>query len=332
MTASEEDQPSKRKAWTYKPPSAPPFADFMAGGDRRRGFLKYWVHDNISNAGDIAFFFGMKCLPAVVCSNFGARIARHLLLDKPTKTAARVRANLRRLHPDKNDAQIEAMTEAFAQSHGRQMVEYSVMQRMARNKKRVKLVGTEGLKERCAEGPVIFVGMHISNWEVLWQSLVDFGIPMSAIYDPPKERGRHWIAKYVRKLGGIETFPPGRTAVRPALRLLENGGNLLAYCDEGFEGRVRAPFFGSKPHLEGNYAFVARLARKTNALIVPIYITRDPPVNFTVHVMDPFRLPDVAERSESVLDDVILLNSVIEPIIKANAPEWYFITHTIPDA
>src|SRR5690606_22498636 len=125
----------------------------------------------------------------------------------------------------------------------------------------------------------------------LWHHLLDIGLDVTMNYDPPLRRSRHWIVNRVRKGAGLGILKPGRAFVRPALRILEEGGNLLIFCDEGFRGRIRAPFFGRPPHLEGNYALIARMARKTNALIWPVYLTRMEGVAFAFHALEPFRLP-----------------------------------------
>jgi KDO2-lipid IV(A) lauroyltransferase len=321
----------KRKAWTYESPVAPPFADFRAGGERRRLFLKYWLHDNIDNVFDIAMFFALKLLPARDCSNLGAFLGRFSVPRWHKAQQSRAKENLKALRPDATEAQIEALLLAYAESQGRQMTEYSVVDRLARNACGIRFHGTERFAERCEQRPVILIAAHISNWEVLTHCLVNLGLVVTLNYDPPKRRARHWIVNRVRKGGGLRLLKPGRHSVRPALRVLEENGNLLIFCDEGFNGRMRAPFFGNPPHLEGNYALIARMARKTDALIYPVYLERDHGVNFSFHALEPFKLPPEEKPGDRLVDDVLLLNSVIEPIVRSHAAQWYFIDNRMPD-
>lgn len=319
----------KRKAWTYEPPKPPPFADFLAGGARRKAFLRYWLHENIDNAADLFFYFAFMLLPARACSALGGWLGRFLAPRFHKGAYARAAANLRMIRPELADAELEKLLDAYADSQGRQMAEYSVVPRLAR--RHVRKIGLGELVERCSEGPVIFIAPHVSNWEVLWHCLLDMGLAVTMNYDPPKRRSRHYIVNRLRKGAGLGILKPGRSFVRPALRILEDGGNLLMFCDEGFNGHVRAPFFGRPPHLEGNYALIARMARKTNALIYPLCIVREAQASFALHGVEPFRLPTKDEVREQLIEDVQLLNAVIEPMVRNHPEQWYFIDNRMPD-
>ncbi len=318
---------SKRKAWTYEPPKAPSLANFAAGGNRRKAFLRYWVFENIDNAVDLFLYFAFMLLPASVCSDLGGWLGR-LLAPRFHKAAyARAAANLKTIRPELTDIELQQHLEAYADSQGRQMAEYSVMPRLAR--RHVRMMGTQGLVERCSQGPVIFIAPHISNWEVLWHCLLDMGLDVTMNYDPPKRRSRHYIVNRLRKGAGLGILKPGRSFVRPALRILENGGNLLMFCDEGFNGHIRAPFFGRPVHLEGNYAVIARMARKTNALIYPIYIVRDKGARFVLEALEPFRLAEGSAGEGHLAEDVARLNAVIEPMVRSHAEQWYFVDNRL---
>lgn len=330
MSADNADQEAgkptargKRKAWTYEPPTAPPVTDFLAGGERRKAFLRYWLYENIDNAVDLFFYFAFMLLPARACSALGGWLGRFMAPRFHKGAYARAAANLRMIRPDLSESELKVLLECYADSQGRQMAEYSVVPRLARH--HVRMIGTEGLVERCGEGPVIFIAPHISNWEVLWHCLLNLGLAVTMNYDPPKRRSRHYIVNRLRRSAGLGILKPGRSFVRPALRILENGGNLLMFCDEGFNGHIRAPFFGRPAHLEGNYAVVARMARKTNALIYPLFITREKGVSFVLQVLEPFRLSATVGTEHHIIEDVRFLNAEIEPIVRERPEQWYFV-------
>ena len=318
----------KRKAWTYSPPNAPPLADFLAGGDRHRAFLRYWLYENIDNAIDLLFYFAFMLLPARACSALGGWLGRFLAPRFHKGAYARAAANLKMIRPDLSDAELQTRLERYADSQGRQMAEYSVVPRLAR--RHVRKIGTEGLVERCAEGPMIFIAPHISNGEVLWHCLLDMGLAVTMNYDPPKRRSRHYIVNRLRKGAGLGILKPGRSFVRPALRILENGGNLLMFCDEGFNGYIRAPFFGRPAHLEGNYAVIARMARKTNALVYPLFIIREGGANFLLQALEPFRLPAMEDAEDRLIEDIRFLNTVIESMVCEYPEQWYFVDNRLP--
>ena len=331
MTAGDEGDErvvaSKRKAWTYEPAKASPLADFAAGGNRRKAFLRYWIFENIDNAVDLFLYFSFMLLPASVCSDLGGWLGRLLAPRFHKAACARAAANLKTIRPELTDIELQRLLDAYADSQGRQMAEYSVVPRLAR--RHVRMIGTEGLVERCSQGPVIFIAPHISNWEVLWHCLLDMGLDVTMNYDPPKRRSRHYIVNRLRKGAGLGILKPGRSFVRPALGILENGGNLLMFCDEGFNGRIRAPFLGRPVHLEGNYALIARMARKTNALIYPIYIVREKGARFALTALKPFMLPEKFGVEEHLVQDVAQLNVVIEPVVRSHPEQWYFVDNRL---
>ena len=94
MTAEDEGDErvvaSKRKAWTYEPAKASPLADFAAGGNRRKAFLRYWIFENIDNAVDLFLYFSFMLLPASVCSDLGGWLGR-LLAPRFHKAACSTR-------------------------------------------------------------------------------------------------------------------------------------------------------------------------------------------------------------------------------------------------
>jgi KDO2-lipid IV(A) lauroyltransferase len=81
-------------------------------------------------------------------------------------------------------------------------------------------------------------------------------------------------------------------------------------------------------HLEGNYAVIARMARKTNALIYPVYIVREAGAQFALTALKPFRLPEI-DAEQQLIQDVKQLNAVIEPLVRSHAEQWYFVDNRL---
>lgn len=324
-TSSAGEKAGKRKAWTFEDAPSLHVSDLFADAEARRRFLREAPRE----LRDLLLILFLKMLPAGTVSNIGGFIGRTIIPRHYKTMFGRAEANFRRLRPEATDAEIADWLVEFADFQGRQRAEYAVMRRLAANTGNIRFVGTENLVETCAGQPVIFLGFHISNWEVAWQSLMTLGLPLAGSYDPPKRRAHHWLVNRERRRDGLTILKPGKDAVRPALQILKDNGNLIVFCDEGFGGKLRAPFFGRAPHLQGNYAFVARLARKTNALIYPIYTTRDHGTHFTLHAMEPFHLPPENEAGKSLVQDVLFLNAVVEPVVKRHLSQWYFIAHQI---
>lgn len=318
-------QPKKRQAWVYQKPPSPPLSDLFAGTERRRLAFRYHVTGNIQNALDLAAHFGLKALPAGVCSNVGAWLGTFAIPRWHKGAVRKARNNLLQLLPHATDAEREAILQRNWKNQGRIMTEFSIIGRLAKSSKRVVWHGLDKVIEAKKKGPVIMVGLHLGNWEILGPKLVELGFEPSANYTPPNSRARAWIADRLRVKLGYRLMPPGKDGIRPAIKILKNGGVISIFCDEGFAGKIRGPFLGRPPHLEGNLAIVVRLARMTGATICPGYILRKDGANFEAFALPPLVLPPQEASDESLMDDIILLNSIIEPVIRQHLDQWYFL-------
>jgi len=318
--------PAKRSAWVYSAPAAPPLADLFASADRRRAAFRYHVTDNIQNLLDLAVHFGLKALPARVCSAAGARLGAFVMPRWHKSAVKKAQKNLERLLPDATEEERDRILKRNWQNQGRIMTEFSIVGRLAR---RVVWHNLNYFTEAHAKGPVIMVGMHLGNWEIYAPKLVELGLNPSANYTPPAGRARAWIAERVRRKLGYGLMPPGKEGIRPALKILKEGGAISVFCDEGFAGKIRGPFFDRPAHLEGNLAVVVRLARLTQATICPGYILRKEGAHFEAFALPPITLPPENKPGERLIDDVLLLNSVIEPVVRAHLDQWYFLDNAL---
>lgn len=321
----------QRKAWVYEGHSPRPgLTALFRGTTGRQDFYRYWFREGPSNALDIFVYFALKILPIDVCSDLGARYSRRTIPRQFKQQEKRARANLARLRPDLTDAERDAMFIANCDAQGRFVAEYSVLMRIAATPGRVQRVGSEQMVEAVRNGPVILAAMHLGNWEIMGPELVDMGVVPEVNFVPPPQRGRNWITRRVRRQAGLRLLPPGHASMRPAVKELKSGGVILQFCDEGFRGVIRGPLFGRKPHTECNMAVIARLARMTGAKIAPIYTVRTRQARFVFHCVQPFSLPPADGKQDTLMDDIVFINAVIEPIIRAHLEQWYFLDNRLP--
>jgi len=314
-----------RSVYRYQPPDPPPLRDLLAGGEGRRRFLRYWVTDNLNNLTDLAVHFGLKLLPMDACSALGARLGVFAMPRFHKAAVARARANLKQLLPEASEAEREALLYRNWQNLGRLMTEFSIIRRVALSPGRVKGIDPKWVLETAASGPLVLVGLHLGNWEMMVPPLSALGLKLNANYVPPNARARAWIAEKVRLESGLVLMPPGRDGIRPALKALKEGGIVSMFCDEGFQGWIRGPFLGRPPHLDGNLTLAVKLARRAGARIVPWYMLREEGLNFTFHHLPVIDLPPEESPGARLMEDVILLNSVIEPVTRAHLDQWYFL-------
>ncbi len=321
---------AKRKAWVYAEEQRPAFADWLAGGDRRKRFVRYWFSDNVWNLLHLAGHFGLKLLPMDACSAFGARLGVFAIPRFHKVAEKRTRATIAALCPHLGPAEQEALFIENCRAQGRIMTEFSAVNRLAKHPERIEVHNMEWVLDAAKRGPVIFVGMHLGNWEIGPIVLQRAGLVPYINYTPPPGRAKAWISERVRRKNGLNFLPPGLEGIRPAVRVLKKGGIVSAFCDEGVSGKIRGPLFGRKPHLEGNLAMTVRLARMTGATICPWYNLRTDGFRFEAYALPPIVLPPETKSGERLLDDIQLLNDVIEAVIREHLDQWFFLDNALP--
>ena len=319
------EAPAKtRRPNTWSEAAAPGLRDALAGGERRRAFVRHWTGQGPRDLRDIAFHHLFRILPADVASAIGGGLYRLLGPRAAPVTAARAAAHLRRIRPELTDPQVERLVLSHFESMGRVMAEFAVLPRLMREG-RLTHEGAEIALAAQAAGPVIVLGCHTGNWEVIFPFLQSIGFTWAQLYDPPASRVRHAIATEVRGRFGAELVQPTLAGTRTLLKRLKQGGAVSIFVDEVYQGRVMAPFFGRPPHVDGNLGIVARLARASGARIVLLRFDRTKGCRFHVRVEGPIAIPSQADPAAALIDDVRALDRVIEPIIRAHCGDWYFL-------
>src|SRR5262249_40123005 len=118
--------------------------------------------------------------------------------------------------------------------------------------------------------------------------------------------------------------PPSPAAARKAIKWLKAGKLVMIFVDERLDNTPAGPFFGRRPHLNGNSAVAVRLARNSNSTLLPYYVVRDG-CRFSLRFCAPLILPPTDDPAAELLNDVIKLNSVIEPIVRDHLDQWWWL-------
>jgi KDO2-lipid IV(A) lauroyltransferase len=325
---TEADKPpalSKRKAWRFVSPSAPRLSALFGDTHQRRAFVRYWITDNIWNGLHLATFYALRLMPMDRVSRAGAALGRFAIPRFHKVAAGRARATMEALRPARDAAEQARRFDTYCAAQGRLMTEFAVVNRIARHPERLIVNNVDVVVDAAKRGPLIMVGMHVGNWEIGPIVMRRIGLQPYAMYVPPAGRAKAWLAARVRERAGLRFIPPGMQGVRPALGILKSGGVISIFCDEAFGGRIRGPFFGRPPHLEGNLGLAIRLARMTGATLCPWYTKRGEDFRFTLQFLEPIRLPQQPAGPEELMRDVERLSQVLEPVIAENAVQWFFV-------
>ncbi|KRE15808.1 hypothetical protein ASE63_16405 [Bosea sp. Root381] len=267
----------------------------------------------------------MRRLPVGPASALGGQLARLKIRFVTPDVAEKARSNLRRHLPAAPDAELERMVWRFADNIGRLMAEFAISHRFAETG-RIEMLGVEEAGARVGQMPTIALCLHVGNWEVVASALQVIGVPIASISEVPGDPLHREIADKTRKEFGVKVLAPDRNGARHALSLLRNNGTVAIFPDEVRDGRMMAPLFGRPPHLKGNLAVAAKLARRTGAQIVLGYCERVGGARFRVRFLPPYTLPP---GDGDPLADVALLNDLIEPIVLKHLDQWYYLDDSL---
>ncbi|MFN3890919.1 MAG: lysophospholipid acyltransferase family protein [Beijerinckiaceae bacterium] len=287
--------------------------------------LAHSLTESFSNLWRLAVHGVLRLAPVELASAAGATLAQVVVRTSRRNVLSAAHANFRFHRPLATDEEASRAVDAFIDNIGRLMAEFSVMDRIAAQG-RITLLASGRAHALMGREPVICLMVHTGNWEMFGPALQQAGYRVSSLIDPPMSAAERRIAESIRLKMGFDLLTPDQSGLRRAIRTLGQNGTVSIFVDEARSGRTMAPFFGRPPHVRGNLAVAARLARRTNAQLLIGYCERHDGCRFRLHVSDPFQLPGPAA---DLLEDVRFLNGLIEPIILDHLHQWYFLDDSL---
>lgn len=166
---------------------------------------------------------------------------------------------------------------------------------------------------------IIFVTPHLGCYDIAGRYLAQ-RIPITALYQPPKQAWMEPIMQQGRVRGGSSTAAASAGGVRTLLKTLKSGGNIVILPDqvpaptEGGDG-VWADFFGRPAY---TMTLLPRLAQSTNAVVLFFFAERLPKgAGYHVHI-EPMTAAFSADKHLAARET----NAMIERLI-AMAPAQY---------
>lgn len=307
-------------------PSAAAAVDWTELRRRSRLWRRYWLRDPFLGSLDYLIHHSSRLLPTALASAIGdvlGRLHGRYRYHPERERAIRLYRRLAGRDPGEEEATAAAMR-LFA-NMGRVMLEFSVIDRLWREE-RIAVDGAEHLMApRAAGRPVIVMGLHLNNWEVIAPTLTALGVHgFKFIYQPPRSRFEHRIAVRARERCGAIMLQPGVKAARIARRLLvEERGVLLIFADDERRGRVSAPLFGRPIPPRANLTTIARLAAASGAAVIPAYTERKGACHRVVFL--PAAELARGDGDADVAADVHRLDATIAPIVRDRLDQWYML-------
>lgn len=169
-------------------------------------------------------------------------------------------------------------------------------------------------------GPVVAVSCHTGNAELAVQALTNHGREFVALVEA--QRPPEWAA-YVLKLRsahGGSFHETDFTGIRAALQVLRAGGVLGVMGDRDIQGSgICVEFFGKHVKLpRGPW----ELARRTNAMVFPVFTTRIKNDRFRAAMEEPFRMVQTDDPEEDIRVAVRKFARLLETHLRADPAQW----------
>lgn len=277
-----------------------------------------------------ALYQPLRFLPTSLAGAAGRMLARRIAPALYPALDARARANLALLRPDLPTG------EAVAEMWENLACTFCEIPRILRfwKEDRVEVEGAEHILETRRHRPVLAAWLHTGNPEVLGMTLAWIGARPVGIAARQPTGLRDRVVMRNRLAVGIRVLRADRDAVRPALRVLAGREEVLALAmDDYVGGVVHGPSLGRGPRTKGNIPYAVRLARLSGCAIVPCYVTRLPGSRFRTTFLPPLELPpETGDRATDLAAGAAALDAALDPIVRANLPQWFFTIAWRPDA
>lgn len=268
----------------------------------------------------------LGALPRPISVASGRAIGRlaYLLAGRLRRTASR---NLELAFPELGPDEKKRLLRGCFDSLGRQLGEFSQLTRVTPEELQ-RIVDCEGLEHLQAaqargRGVILFTG-HLGAWELSSFALSAFGRPLSFMVRRIDNPRIEEMVDAVRTRFGNQTIDKNAVS-RAALRHLNEGGTLGLLPDVNMLARegVFVDFFGTPA---STTSMLAKLALRTGAAVVPIYVPWDPErQRFVMRIESPLLVEPTGNEETDVLQLTSQFMSSIESIVRRYPEQWLWI-------
>ena len=283
-------------------------------------FLKEWFY----------YFFAMFVLKLVLklprkpALTIGAMLA-NLIFHLSTSDKRRTYDNLRSCLGIKAQQEIVDIAKECYQHWGKSVIEVMQFPKLTREKVNQLVVfeGRENLDSALKAGRgVVLLTAHFGNWELLGASLTLNGYPLNVIAREVRSEKLQKLVKSHREAVGMKVIYRG-ASVKNGLRCLKRNEilGILADVDTKTDG-VFVDFFGRLTYTP--FGPVA-IALKTQALIVPAFIIRQPDDSHRVVIEKPLKLQLTGQKDIDIQVNTQLFTKAIEYYVRRYPTQWIWM-------
>ncbi len=234
--------------------------------------------------------------------------------------------NLKIAFPDLTDRERRRIARKSFQNTGMNLLEISRL-RFLRRDNITSLVeydrtqGLENYRAAHAKGKgILYLTGHFSSWELLPAAHALQGYPLSFITRPLDNAVLDQYLLKIRESTGNRVINK-RNSARPVLKNLASGGaaGILMDQNTSVQEGIFVDFFGIPA---ATTLSVALFALRTNAPVLPGYLTPMRNGRYTIKFLPPIEVIRTGDRSRDLEINTRRFNEVLEGIIREQPESW----------
>lgn len=226
---------------------------------------------------------------------------------------------------EKSLAQIEILVKKIFKDMGKLLFEVCWSWSLNKTKlfRHFRIEGFANMDNAYKKGKgVILLTGHVGNWELMSVIGAKIYYPINVIYRPLDFKPLDEFLKKIRSRFGAKLIGR-RKAIRKILKSLNNGEVVSILLDQNvdwYEG-VFVDFFGQRACTN---TAMARLALKTEAPVVPVFLIRDKN-GFTAKFFPEIPLAKTGDKIKDIEINTEKYNKALERIIRQHPEQWFWV-------
>ena len=272
----------------------------------------------------VLFTRAVGSLPDGWGRGIGARLG-HLVYRLLRRRRKDTLENLRRAYPEKSEREIETIALAVYRNMGELFYEICWFTCMDDDELlgHLKISGMEHIRAAYEKGRgVLVLTAHFGNWELMPVLGALLKYPCSYVYRPLRAAAlEKFLVRTRTRYGGTKISK--RRSYRKILRFLEQKGLVFMLMDQnvGHRNGVFVPFFNQPASTNKG---LAKLALKTGAPVVPIFLVREE-TGFRGLILPEVPLVHTGDKEKDIEANTLAYNRAIESMVRKCPEQWFWV-------
>ena len=290
---------------------------------RKKTFFKKYVSHPFESFISHLFYLLFKLFPVNVASWIGGKIG--VLIGKTQKKYNLLMdANLKIAFPRKSLAEKKKIKHDVWEMMGKYVSEPSHFGKMEKNYKKYLTFENDEILDKLKGKPYVAFISHSGTVGLIAIPFALHKAPCSIIYKYPSNNLTNKLVtkSFGKGIGKLKFIPNTANGTKDAMKILMNGGTILAVPDQNFQTGVPTKFFGENVK---SPIGVAKLASHFNCPILPIQIVREHGLHHKIIFHKPFMPFKSKNKDADAIKTTQKINDIIEGWIKENPAQWFWV-------